>query len=178
MVEEWSNLPRRVYLDTSTLRDVWDYGGMIFDGEQFLRAHRDNRVDIEAELLALRWIFEVNERAHFELVVSSASLAEVHAWEDQGSFHQWVYDVLDVWLVQSEGELFEPSTHDASTIGSVSMKDARLVQDALDLGCDALLTMERKLPTQAEVIERRTTLRVFRPTGYWKLLSRFARLYS
>jgi hypothetical protein len=37
--------------------------------------------------------------------------------------------------------------------------------------------MERRLPTAAAFIEQQTGLRVMRPTKYWDLLCRFARLY-
>jgi hypothetical protein len=58
-----------------------------------------------------------------------------------------------------------------------SVKDRRLLQEALDWRCDAFMTMERRLPTAAAFIERETGLRVIRPTTYWDLLSRFAWLY-
>jgi hypothetical protein len=47
----------------------------------------------------------------------------------------------------------------------------------LDVGSDAFLTMERRVPTQAPFIERATGLRVMRPTTYWLLLSPWAALY-
>ena len=31
----WTALPRRLYLDTSTLQTIHDFGGSIFDGEPF-----------------------------------------------------------------------------------------------------------------------------------------------
>ena len=61
--------------------------------------------------------------------------------------------------------------------GNISAKDRCLPQDALDVGCDAFLTMERRLPTQAPFIERVTGLRVMRPTIYWSLLAPWAALY-
>lgn len=49
----------------------------------------------------LRMIFMVNERAMFEFVVTEASLREVVNRTRPG-YTQWVYDVLDTWLIQSE----------------------------------------------------------------------------
>lgn len=49
----------------------------------------------------------------------------------------------------------------------ISTKDRVLLQDALDFGCDAFLTMERNLPTAAEHVQRLTGLRIRRPTTYW-----------
>jgi hypothetical protein len=61
--------------------------------------------------------------------------------------------------------------------GNVSAKDRKLLQDAVDTRCDAFLTMEKKLPKNAEFIERETGLRVMRPTMYWALLDPWAALY-
>jgi hypothetical protein len=124
-------------------------------------------------------IFAVNERAMFEFVVTEASLREVIA-RDKPGFTQWGYDVLDTWLSQSEGdELPTPGTRlEDRRFGMISIKDRRLLQDALDWRCDAFMTMERRLPTAAAAfIERETALRVMRPTTYWGLLNRFAKLY-
>jgi hypothetical protein len=59
----------------------------------------------------------------------------------------------------------------------ISVKDRRLLQDALDRRCEAFLTMERRLPTAAEFIKRETGLRVMRPKTYWDLLAPWAALY-
>jgi hypothetical protein len=178
-VQTWRSLPNRVYLDTSILQKLFDFGGLIWEGEPFEPAGRAARVRaLEEELEALRMIFMVNERAMFEFVVTEASVREVVARNDP-RYTQWVYDVLDTWLVQSEGE--EPPspgmTFDDRRFGMISVKDRRLLQEALDWRCNAFLTIERRLPTAAAFIERETDLRVMRPTTYWGLLSPFAKLY-
>jgi hypothetical protein len=123
-------------------------------------------------------IFMVNERATFEFVVTEASLREV-VNRGRPGYTQWVYDVLDTWLIQSEGE--EPptpgKTFEDRRFGMISVKDRRLLQEALDWCCDAFMTMERRMPNTAPFIERETGLRVMRPLAYWDLLKRFARLY-
>jgi hypothetical protein len=43
-VSAWLLLPRRIYLDTSTLQKVFDYGGVIFEGEPFEPVGRANKV--------------------------------------------------------------------------------------------------------------------------------------
>jgi hypothetical protein len=179
VVAAWRSTPRRIYLDTSTLQNLYDFGGEVFEGQPFEPMGRAARVErLGDEIDALRMIFAVNQRAMFEFVATEASLREVAA-RNQASFTQWVYDVLDTWLIQSEGEesrgrgtMFEDRR-----FGMLSVNDRRLLQDALDWRCDAFLTMERRLPTAAGFIERETGLRVMRPTTYWELLDRFARLY-
>lgn len=178
-VSAWLSLPRRIYLDTSTLQKLFDYGGVIFEGEPFEPIGRAARVkDLSDELDALRMIFLVNERAMFGFVVTEASLREVEG-RDEPRYTQWVYDVLDTWLIQSASE--EPpvpgTTFEDRRFGMISVKDRRLLQEALDWRCDAFLTMERRLPTAAAFIEHETGLRVMRPTTYWGLLDPWANLY-
>ena len=175
----WFSLPRRIYLDTSTLQKLYDFGGEIFEGEPFEPVGRAARVEgLADEIDALRMIFMVNERAMFEFVVTEASLREVVSRTRPG-YTQWVYDVLDTWLIQSEGEESPTPgrTFEDRRFGMISMKDRRLLQEALDWRCDAFMTMERRMPTAAPFIERETGLRVIRPVAYWDLLRRFARLY-
>lgn len=178
-VRAWLSLPRRIYLDTSTLQKLYDFGGEICEGEPFEPVGRAAQVQgLADEIDALQMIFMVNERAMFEFVVTEASLREVVNRTRPG-YTQWVYDVLDTWLIQSEGEEWPTpgTTFEDRRFGMVSVKDRRLLQEALDWRCDAFMTMERRLPTAAAFIERQTGLRVMRPTTYWNLLSRSARLY-
>jgi len=177
-VEAWLTLPRRIYLDTGTLQTLYDYGETLWENEPFEPLRRDRQVPgLSDELDALRNIFLVNERAHFEFAVTEASLREVAARNERG-YTQWVDDVLDSWLVSSEGEKSAPtSTFDDPRFGNISVKDRRLLQEALDVGCDAFMTIERRLPTAAAFVEKTTGLRILRPTVYWALLQPFANLY-
>jgi hypothetical protein len=73
-------------------------------------------------------------------------------------YTQWVNDVRDTWLVQSAGEEIPPwgRTFDQPTFGMISKNDRIPLQDALDLRCDAFLTMEQNLPDAAEHVDRKT----------------------
>src|SRR5690242_11150527 len=66
-VRAWLSLPRRIYLDTSTLQNLYDFGGEIFEGEPFEPRGRAARVQgLADEIDALQMIFMVNQRAMFE----------------------------------------------------------------------------------------------------------------
>jgi hypothetical protein len=86
-------------------------------------------------------------------------------------YTQWVRDVRDTWLVQSEGYEIPPwgRKFEHRRFGMISRKDRILLQDALDLGCSAFTTMEG-LPKNAAFIEKWTGLRVMHPSTYWGLL--------
>jgi hypothetical protein len=179
VLDSWTSLPRRIHLDTSILQNMHNFGDAIWEGERFQPVGRAAKVDaLDKEIEALRKIMLVNERASFQLVVTEASLREVVV-RHRRQYTRWVYDVLDTWLVQSEGEEPHPPgiTFDDRRFGMISVKDRRLLQDALDRRCEAFLTMERRLPTAAEFIKRETGLRVMRPKTYWDLLAPWAALY-
>jgi hypothetical protein len=44
VVKAWLSLPRRIYLDTSTLQNLYDFGGVIFENEPFEPVGRATRV--------------------------------------------------------------------------------------------------------------------------------------
>jgi hypothetical protein len=90
-----------------------------------------------------------------------------------------VYDVRDTWLIQSADAEIPPwgRKFEQPTFGMISKTDRILLQDALDWGCDAFLTMEQNLPKSAEHVERKTGLRIMRPTTYWSMLDSWANLY-
>jgi hypothetical protein len=178
-VQAWLSLPRRIYLDTSAWQNLHDFGAEIFEGAPFDPVGRAAKVEgLADEIEALHLIFTVNQRAMFQFVVTEASLREV-VNRGRPSYTQWVYDVLDAWLIQSEGKEQPPpgQTLEEPRFGMVSAKDRLLLQEALDWRCDAFMTMERRLPTAAPFIERETGLRIMRPKAYWGLLERFGPLY-
>ncbi len=169
------SVPWRIYLDTGTLQTIFDYGGPIWENEPIELTGRERSVaGLADHIEALRKIMAVNERSQFEFVVTAASLREVDARQDP-RYAQWVRDVLDVWLVQSDGH--QPESLGAGRPGSVSAKDWLLLSDAVDYRCDAFLTMERRLATQAPVIERKLGIRLMNPTSLWDLLAPWASLY-
>lgn len=174
-VAVFASLPGRVYLDTAVLQRLWDFGGVVFEGEALDPTPREAGVaHLPEDLEALRRIFEVNERAQFEFVVTRASLHEVEA-RGRAGYTQWVRDVEDTWLVQSGGVQHEPV--DLQRLGSVSGKDWLLLLDALGTGCDAFLTVDRPLASQARIMERQTGLRILLPGEHWSLLARWAPLW-
>lgn len=175
----WAALPRRIYLDTSTLQTIFDFGAEIFDGVEFTAVNRASRVEgLADEVDALRRILLVNQRAMFELAVTAASLREVHA-RHHDAYMKWAYEVAETWDSQCEGK--DPPGSGVNLedghFGMLSTKDRCLLQEALDWRCQAFLTMERRLPRAAKFLQYQTGLTVLRPTQYWSLLRPWAQLY-
>ena len=127
----------------------------------------------------------MNERAGFDFVLSEASLDEVGAKRDP-RYMQWALDVLDQWQIrvwEYQGGAFDGSGARLAArlserrFGYLSAKDKRLLRDAIELECDAFLTMEKKLARQAEHLRAELEIRVLRPPDYWALLEPWAALY-
>jgi len=181
---DFGALPHRVFLDSCTVQTLRDYGGFVWEGEPIDPNDAIHRVtNGHANVLALRNIFLINERALFEWIVTGASIAEAEAKRDLGHL-QWVYDVLDhtqVCLEECGGPTAESQALarrlDRPCFGYLSEKDRVLVRDAVLLSCDAFLTMETRLPRNAGHIHRELGLRILDPVGHWGLLSPWAGLY-
>ena len=89
--------------------------------------------------------------------MTEASLREV-VNRTRSGYTQWVCDVLCTSLIQSEGE--EPPTpgrtFEDRRFGMISVKDRRLLQEALDWRCDAFMTWSAAcLPRRHSSTERR-----------------------
>jgi len=185
----FEELPRRLFLDSSTLQRPESYGEFIYDGGSIDEHDRiwsvPGGVD---EIEALRTIMFVGQRACFELVVSNNSFREV---EDSGrvSYLMWAYEVLGYW----DGLLRNYADHgvapfsgwgeemarklESAKFGYLSRKDGVLIRDAVTLECDAFLTMDTKLAKNGAHVERELGLRIMTPSAYWKLLQPWAALY-
>jgi len=98
MNSKFEDIPRRIFLDSSALQALQDYGGFLYENEPLAvndRIHRDPKGI--AKLEALRLIMQIAERAPFEFALSGNSFVEVHGKGDS-RYLQWAYDVLDHWL--------------------------------------------------------------------------------
>ncbi len=185
--EYFASLPRRIFLDSSTLQTLQDYGEFIWENVEPSPADRIHTMPGGYdELDALRAIFFVNQRSNFEFALSKHSFEEVAAKNDR-TYLQWAYDVLDHWEACLAGYaghpfsgtgLIQASHLDDPCFGYLSTKDRLLIQDALALECDAFLTMESRLPKNADHLRLKVGLLVLRPRQYWNMLSPWAPLYT
>ena len=164
--------PLRIFLDTNAVQALLEHGGSIHENEPYEPGGRSGAD--EGDVLALRGVMAFGERGAFDFIVSANSLDEVAAAAD-ASFLRWAYDVLDhtqVCLAENP-----PAPVNAAHIaaldacGYLSVNDARLVRDALLMGCDTFLTVERKLPRNAAHLSRAIGLEVVRPPELMAVLA-------
>ncbi len=138
--------------------------------------------DAVSNVAALRELFRVTERAAFEWIVSRGSADEAVAKRDSGH-SRWLYDIAhhsEVCL-ESDGATEQSEALAARLeerqFGYLSIKDRRLIQDAVALRCDAFLTMERRLPRNAPHLARTIGLLVLNPAQHWEILRPWAALW-
>jgi hypothetical protein len=185
-VAHFEALPRRVFLDSSTVQTLFNYGEAVFEGQTPPPGDRAHSIPgFVEDLRALEMIFAINQRAGFEFPLSPNSLNEVAAKGDP-RYTLWGLDVLEPWLVSVEeyrGTAFDghgealAAKLDGPNFGYLSTKDRHLLKDALLLECDAFLTMEHRLARNAPHLAREVGLHLLRPPGYWQLLAPWAALY-
>jgi hypothetical protein len=181
----FDDIPRRTFLDSSALQALQSYGGFLYENEALDdadRIHRDPKgVD---KLMALRCIMKVAERAPFQFALSHNSFLEVTRRAD-ARYLQWAYDVLDHWLACLEEtptpspavDLKIAAMTDTSSYNYLGTGDRALIKDALLLGCDSFLTMENKLPKNADHIRSTLRIRILSPLDMWELLQPWAALF-
>ena len=66
---------------------------------------------------------------------------------------------------------------DETKFGYLGKKDRLLLQDAIFLQSDAFLTMERRLPRNADHIEHELGIRILTPMTHWRMLRPWAALW-
>jgi hypothetical protein len=183
MRRSFESLPRRIFLDSCTAQTLRNYGSNIYEGEPVEDSDRIQRVpDGLANIDALRNIFLINERALFEWIVSHNSLREAHDKRDAGHM-QWLWDIADHSEVclEDDGATTESEAHAArlceTKFGYLSHKDRMLLHDAIFLRCEAFLTVERRLPRNAEHIQRELGIEIITPIMHWKMLRPWAALW-
>jgi hypothetical protein len=177
------DLPRRIFLDSCAAQTLRNYGGYIYEGEPIPAADRIHRVtDGLANIEALRHIFLINERAMFEWIVSHGSLQEAHDKGDPGHM-KWLWDIADHSEACLEddgptaGSEALAARLDEPKFGYLSNKDRLLLQQAINLRCEAFLTVERRLPRNTAHLKRELGIRILTPIMHWEMLRPWAALW-
>jgi len=185
-VAAFEALPRRLFLDSSTLQAVLQYGEFIFENVEPPATARGLQLPgFRDELEALQAILQVNQRAMLDVAISENSLREIADKQD-ARYLSWALDVRDHWrtrIAEHEGRAFtgadvgQAVRLDGGAFGYLSAKDKALLKDALACESDAFLTMDRRLARNAPALRAAVGIQVLRPVDYWAVLRPWAALY-
>ena len=180
--------PWRIFLDTSVIQILQDYGDFIWDGGDIPPNDRIWSIPNGYEnVYSLQGLFRINTRVPFEIALSNNSLKEVRNRGDY-DYLQWAYEMLDYWencirKYQSKERAFSGigighsnKTQDRK-FGYLSKQDKLLIKDALMLECKGFLTMDLKLAKNSSNIKKELNILVVTPKEFWDLFKPWAPLF-
>jgi hypothetical protein len=191
------SIPGRFLLDTCVLNTIQDEGAYIFEGEI---PKGMTEAEIPEDLKALRYIFQVNERAAFQFLVSPLTFAELANAKDIMSNWRrikWAFDVLDVWLIVLEetgDRVVEGGTvrHRFKLTEELQELESRLMsnpdfrRDPFDRllliqykmgNCDAFLTVDRNTIWRHKEWLLNEGIKVLTPSDFWAELKPYAAIW-
>ena len=96
---------------------------------------------------------------------------------------QWLWDIADHSDVCLEGSGPTAESEslaarlDEPKFGYLSEKDRKLLRHAIVLRCEAFLTVERRLPRNAEDVQSELRIRILTPIMHWQMLEPWAALW-
>lgn len=175
--ERLKNIPNRIFLDSNVLQYIHKYGEELFDNKKISK-DTDNIKNIKS----LRNILFIGKRGNLELVLSKNSLQEIKAKKDF-QYKQWADEVFYYWLnrtkLYEKGETFLGEGEkvlkniNEKEFDYLSDDDKELVFDAIRLECDGFLTMDKKLWTKKDHIEKNLPIKILQPFEFWKLMKSY-----
>lgn len=193
ILKKFQSLPGRLLVDTCVLNLIQDEGAYIWNGE-ITRSLEQK--DVASELRALRLIFQINERAMFQFVVSPLTIGELAAIKDfneRESRIRWALDVLDTWqitiwetkdntvrqrrsltpeFVELEKKLCKIPDLNRSPYDRLLLLETRMAN------CDAFLTTDYKTILRHKKQLHKLGIRVLLPSEFLVLLQPFIGLWK
>jgi hypothetical protein len=184
-------------MDTCIINKIFEEGYYIWEGEL-----PDGVTDeeIDPELQALRAIFQVNQRASFQWLISPLSVAElanVQDFVDREQRVRWILDVLDHWLIMLD-EIEDRSSQggtvrhrfklceELQSLEANLMKISDFRRDPFDRlllvqyrmgNCDAFMTLDQNTIWRHREELKDLGILVLRPTEFWDKLKPWAALW-
>jgi len=196
-LDSFLSIPGRLLIDTCVLNLLQDEGAYIFEGEL---PPDQTDADVAPDLQALRWIFQVNQRASFQFFVSPITFAELANETDMLLGQRrisWALDVLDVWLTMLDetGDRISAGgavRHRFKLAPELQEFETRLMQiadfrrDPLDRllmlqckmgNCDAFLTVDRGTILRHRESLATEGISILTPSEFWEILRPYAALW-
>jgi len=176
--------PRRVFLDTCILNLLLDYGDQIFQG---VSCPPGTNGRLAADIEALEKVWDVGERAFWELAVSPLSHREVTATADgerARNLESSFVEIWEYWRSMVEGGYNLPTFMEAeeTRIGLYSSgvldvlpdaADKLLITDAVVYRCELFCTRDYRTILKHRADLASLPLRIVTPQEWWQEIERW-----
>jgi hypothetical protein len=175
-------IPSHIFLDTSVVNFILDYGEQIHDGIP-IPEHATFRVvrDIEA----LRGIWLTGQRASWHITISAGTIAEIKRTGQLGRLQDLLSWASELVAYSDECERLAPTT--SRRIQSAHLEklcllpdsgDRQLLREALQLGWDAFCTRDWKTILRHRDELPDLPLSILSPHEWWTAILPYAPLFA
>lgn len=173
-----TSAPRRVFLDTCVVNFLLDYSEQIHQG---VAAPRKISGRKKADIEALANIWDVGERAFWELAISPLTYREVSATNDPKrctALESWFSEIWENWrqIVRTGEDLPTFIEAEEIRIGIIAsrdldvlpdMSDRMLLSDAIVYGCDLFCTRDWCTVLKHRNELQQLPIRIVAPVEWW-----------
>lgn len=184
----YKTIPGRIFLDTSSLNFILEYGDCIFDGMTPPEALSKRIIE---DIGAFYNLFLTGKRATWQLAISPFTYKEVISTQDTTKkyyLENWFMDVWDYWLniLEENNDLpsFIEAEHTKVKLLSSGVldvlpdiEDRLLISDAIVYRCDCFCTRDWQTILKHRYHLASLLIRIITPTEWWSLVRPFAALW-
>ena len=185
---KFEDIPGRVFLDTSSLNFILEFGEYICDG--ITSPNSLSRHVIE-DINAFYNIFLTGKRASWQLAISPFTYKEVKGTQDATKryyLENWFVEVWHYWLNILEEDSNLPSFIEAECIrinllssGVLDvlpdLEDRMLLCDAIIYRCECFCTRDWRTILKYRGQLKSLPIKIIRPSEWWNLIKPYAGLW-
>jgi hypothetical protein len=186
---EWDQIPKRVFLDTSVLNFIFDYGEYIFDG--LVPPESLNHYIIK-DINALHNVFLTGKRASWQIAISHLTFEEIlktRCLEKRYHLKNWFFEVWNYWLEVLNNNKNEFLYRDEFYLKEYLLskdfvkclpdkEDRELICDAVIFRCDYFCTRDWKTILRHREKLKLIPIKIVTPEEWWHLIYPFAGLFA
>lgn len=186
MLDTWSVVsatpPSHIFLDTSVVNFILDYGEQIHDG---IPIPDNASFRLARDIDALRGIWLTGQRASWHITLSAATIGEIEATKEPGRLHDLLDWASELSIYSDECEALAPARRNRlqlSHLDTIALLpdsgDRQLLTEALQLGCDAFCTRDWKTILRCRGQLHGLPLSIIAPHEWWEAILPYAPLFA
>jgi len=185
---QFEDIPGRIFLDTSVVNFILDYGEQIHEDASIPERLSERR---QMDINALRWMWLTGQRASWQLVVSPYTLREIQNTKNpdrRAKLENWFWDLWGYWITIAEEYGESPQNGEfgdtwRQLVGSGYLDvlkddaDKRLVCHAVTYSCDCFCTRDWRTILKHKATLSSLGLQFLAPSEWWGLVKPYAALW-